>query len=159
MKNLIMSFGLLLMVCMTNADVVTKCNVESGVTSCQAVESLNQVLDIKCQPNALGQTSCSGSYVDKVPAQLKMDCKHGKPGDIECNGTTTDGTSFFMACLKTSSKDVKCSVSDNQGESLSMLCALGKNGMPNCFGLDNQGEKHKINCSGKAGESTSCVTN
>jgi hypothetical protein len=73
-KNLIMSFGLFLMVCMANADVVTKCNVESGVTSCQAVESLNQVLDIKCQPNALGQTSCSGSYVDKVPAQLKMDC-------------------------------------------------------------------------------------
>ena len=64
-----------------------------------------------------------------------------------------------MSCLKTSTKDVKCAISDNQGESLTMLCALGKNGMPSCFGLDNQGTAHKINCTGKAGESTACTTN
>ena len=160
MKNIIMSLGLLLGIGLAHADVMTKCNFsESGVTSCQANESAAEVLDVKCQPDALGQTACSGSYTDKVKAQLKMDCKRSKPGDIACNGTTSDGTSFFMSCLKTSTKDVKCAISDNQGESLTMLCALGKNGMPSCFGLDNQGTPHKINCTGKAGESTACITN
>lgn len=159
-KKIVIICGLSLLLCNSFADdVVTKCSFESGVTSCMASESGNQVLDVKCLPNESGQTMCHGNYTDKSVEKLQLKCDHSSSGNISCSGNVGKETNFAMNCVKSTGNNFKCSISDNSGESLTMLCSMGKNGMPVCAGLDNDNEPHRISCNGQVGKDASCLAN
>lgn len=159
-KKITFICGLSLLLCNSFADnIVTKCSFESGMTSCMASESGNQVLDVRCAPNESGQTMCNGNYTDKSVEKLQLKCDHNSSGNITCSGNVGKEVSFAMNCVKLSGNNFKCSISDSSDESLTMLCSMDKTGMPVCAGLDNDNAPHKISCNGQIGKDTSCLAN
>lgn len=160
MKNLpikaLLGFCLLALSEFTFAQITTNCLQESGVTTCKAVESGVNVMNMKCNSHESG-ISCGGDYTDKTTSQLQMDCQHTE-SRVTCRGHDSDNTKFQLSCLNNGSGLLKCNISDNQGESLMALCKLDAHGLPNCSAVDNDNQSHKINCSTTGNNQRSCIT-